>query len=243
MLNFLLYSTLYWEYYIMGFILLPGLIFAIYAQSKVTSTYNKFSKVASESGRTASEVARIMLDAAGCTNTTITKIGGELTDNFNPKTNVVSLSSAVCDSTSVAAIGIAAHEVGHAIQYKTNYFPMKIRKFAIVLSNISSTLLWPLVLIGLILNFTLVSGVGMIMAWAGVAVFGLAVLVNLATLPVEYNASRRATTILKESGLLTEQESNNAKKVLSAAALTYVAALVVSILNLLRFILVIRDDR
>ena len=240
MTQFLLLSA-YWDYYLMGIILIPGLLLGIYAQTKVNKAYNKFSKIPNMGGRTASEVARIILDAAGCNNVEIKKINGELTDNFNPSTNTVSLSTSVCDSTSVAAIGIAAHEVGHALQHKTNYFPMKLRKVAIVTSNISSTLLWPLVIIGLIFNFALYSSIGMYMVWAGIIVFGLAALVNLITLPVEFNASSRATAILKQSGILNETETKQAKKVLDAAALTYVAALVVSILNLLRFLIVVKS--
>ena len=240
MTQFLLLSA-YWDYYLMGIILIPGMLLGIYAQLKVNNAYSKFSKIPNMGGRTASDVARIILDAAGCNNVAIKKINGELTDNFNPTTNTVSLSNAVCDSTSVAAIGIAAHEVGHALQHKTNYFPMKLRKVANVTSNISSTILWPLVIIGLIFNFALYSSLGMYMMWAGIIVFGLAALVNLITLPVEFNASKRATTILAQSGILNETETKQAKKVLDAAALTYVAALVVSILNLLRFLIVVRS--
>ena len=242
MTQFLLLST-YWEYYLMGIILIPGILFGIYAQIKVNNTYDKFSRIPNAGGRSARDVARIILDSAGCSNVDIQKIGGSLTDNFNPSTNVVSLSTSVCDSTSVAAIGIAAHEVGHAIQHKTNYFPMKLRKVAIISSNISSTLLWPLIIVGLLFNFLLVPTIGMYMVWAGIIVFGLSALVNLVTLPVEYNASRRATTILKQSGILNEIETKQAKQVLDAAALTYVAALVVSILNLLRFVLVFLRSR
>ena len=232
----------YWTYYLMGIILLPGILLAIFAQIKVNSTFNKFSNVMSSSGRTASEVAKIMLNAAGCDDITVQKTSGHLTDNYNHRTKAVSLSNSVYDSTSVASIGIAAHEVGHVLQYKTNYFPIKLRSIAIVSSNISSVLLWPLVIIGLIFSSLLASSIGNIMVWAGIIIFGLSVLVNLVTLPVEYNASKRATTILKNSGLLTEEETDNAKKVLNAAALTYVAALVVSILNFLRFIIAIKSD-
>lgn len=242
--NFLLSISLYWEYYLMGIILLPGIIFGIYAQAKVNNAFNTYSNISNEGGRTASEVAKIILDSAGCNDVHIKKISGELTDNYNHSTKTVSLSNSVYNSTSVSAIGVAVHEVGHVLQYKTNYMPIKLRKFAILASNISSTLLWPLVFIGLIFNFALASSAGNIILWCGIAVFGLAVLVNLVTLPVEYNASHRATTILKQSGLLTHKETEQASKVLNAAALTYVAALVVSILNLLRFLLVFirRDD-
>ena len=233
--------SVYWTYYLMGIILVPGIILGIYAQAKVNSTYNKYSKVMAKSGRTASDVAKIMLESAGCNDVSVAKIDGNLTDNYNHKTKVVSLSNSVHNSSSVAAIGIAAHEVGHVLQYKTNYLPIKLRRFAIFASNLSSTLLWPLIFIGIIFNFLIVSSIGSIMIWAGIIVFGLSVLVNLVTLPVEYNASKRATTILQQSGILSEEETEEAGKVLKAAALTYVAALVVSILNLLRFVLAVKS--
>jgi len=239
MSQFLLLST-YWTYYLMGIILIPGILLGIYAQFKVSSAYSKYSKIPSSRGKTAGEVARLILDAAGCEDVKIAHINGELTDNYNHSTKTVSLSSSVHSSTSVAAIGIAAHEVGHALQYKTNYALVHVRKVAIITSNITSTLLWPLVILGLVLNFAVMSSFGMIMVWAGISVFGIAALVNLVTLPVEYNASKRAIKILDESGILDEDEVPQAKKVLDAAALTYVAALVVSILNLLRFILAVK---
>lgn len=241
MLQFLGASA-YWNYYIMGIIIIPGIILGIYAQHKVNATYDTYSVVMNKSGRTASEVARIMLNAAGCSNVSIAKISGHLTDNYNHRKQTVSLSSSVHDSTSVASIGIAAHEVGHVLQYKTHYLPIKLRSFAITASNISSSMLLPLIILGLVFNFLIISSIGNIMIWAGIIVFGLSVLVNLVTLPVEYNASRRATAILKESGLLDEEESLGAKKVLNAAALTYVAALVISLLELLRFILAVKSS-
>ncbi len=244
MTNFLLALPLYWQYYLMGFILLPGIILGIYAQSKVNSTFSKFSNVMSESGKTAGEVAKIMLNSAGCDDIKVTNISGHLTDNYNHRTKTVSLSNSVYNSTSVASIGVAAHEVGHVLQYKTNYFPIKLRTFAITISNISSQLLMPLLITGLIFDFLIYTAFGYYFMWAGIIIFGLSVLVNLVTLPVEYNASHRATTILKESGLLTERETEQAKSVLNAAALTYVASLVYSILAFLRFVLVFakRDD-
>lgn len=238
--HFLLSISTYWTYYLLGIIVLPGIILGLYAQFKVNNTYHKYSRIPSSKGKTAGEVARAILNAADCHDIQIAHIGGELTDNYNHSTRTVSLSSNVCNSTSVSAIGIAAHEVGHALQYKTNYALVHIRKAAIITSNITSTLLWPLVIIGLVLNFGLMTSFGMIMVYAGVAVFGMAALVNLVTLPVEYNASRRAIKILEESRILDEEEIPQAKKVLDAAALTYVAALVISILNLLRFVLAIR---
>ncbi len=236
---------MYWEYYLMGIILVPGLLLSIYAQIKVNSAVSTYSKVTSSSGKTGAEVARLLLDSAGLTDIKIKRVSGNLTDYYDHKHKTLALSAGVHDSTSVAALGIATHEVGHALQYKAGYAPIKARNLAIPIANFASTLMWPLLIIGMIFNFGVASSgiFGSIMLWSGVAVFGMAVVVNLVTLPVEYNASRRATKILHDSSLLNEQETVYAKKVLNAAALTYVAALLVSILNLLRFLLVVASDR
>ena len=224
----------------MGIILIPGILFALIAQAKVNSSYRKYSKIASERNMTGAQVARLILDSAGLSNVQIQKIDGELTDNYNPKTNVVSLSKDVHDSTSVAAIGIASHEVGHALQYGTNYAPIKVRMFLVGACNISNVILWPLVLIGLLLNIGLESSFGYICMWAGIGFFGLSALFNFVTLPVEFNASNRAKAILSNSSILNPSEMEGVNAVLNSAALTYVAALVVSLLNLVRFILVFR---
>lgn len=230
---------MYWDYYLMGIILIPGLIFAAIAQGKVNRAYSTYSKVLSKSGKTAAEVARLILDTAGCTNIAVVKISGHLSDHFDPKKKRIALSNSVHDSTSVAALGIAAHEVGHAIQNKQNYLPLKLRSLLIPITNLSSVLLWPLIIIGLVFNFAAMPGsiVGDVFLWIGVAFFGISVILNLITLPVEYNASRRAAKILSNSQILDEKETKGAKKVLKAAALTYVAALLVSVLNLLRFLI------
>lgn len=234
---------MYWEYYIMGVILIPGLILALIAQAKVSVNYKKYNQVMSKKNMKASEVARLILDSAGLKQVAIKKISGELTDNYDPKTQTVSLSSSVYDSTSVAAIGIACHEVGHALQYAQNYAPVKMRMFLVKACNLSNTLLWPLVIIGLVLNIGLNSVAGMVCMWSGVVIFGLSVIFNLVTLPVEYNASGRAKSILSNAEILDSEEMEGVNKVLNAAALTYVAALVVSILNLLRFVLVMRNNK
>lgn len=235
---------MYFEYYIMGIILLPALILAIIAQNKVTSTFNTYSKVLSASGKTGAEVARIILDSAGLTNVQITRVRGHLTDHYDPKKKIIALSSAVYDSTSVAAVGIATHEVGHAIQYKQNYAPVKLRSALVPVTNFASNLLWPLVIVGLLFNFgASSSALGMVFVWSGIVLFGLAALLNIVTLPVEYNASNRAVKVLYRSQILTEKETEGAKKVLNAAALTYVAAMLVAVLNLLRFLLVVLDNR
>ena len=224
---------MYFDYYIMGIIVLPGLILAIYAQSKVTSTFNKFSGIWAECGKTASEIARLFLDNAGLQDIQIVRTSGHLTDYYNHSKKIIALSDSVYDSNSVAAIGVACHEVGHALQYKTKYTPIMIRNFVVHLCNFTSNMLWFLIVIGAIFYYTTF---GTVFLWVGVGVFGLSVLLNLITLPVEYNASKRATKLLLDSTILTPEEVDGAKKVLNAAALTYVASLVISILNLLRLV-------
>lgn len=229
----------YWEYVLMGIILIPGLIFAAVAQAKVNIAYKEYSKVVSNKNILAKEAARQILDGAGLQEVAIESVSGTLTDHYDPRSNVVRLSEDISNSSSIAALGIAMHEVGHAIQHNKGYFPAKLRSFAIGFSNISSYILWPLVVIGLVYNFIYVDGIiGTVCLWSGVAFFGIAVIVNLVTLPVEYNASNRALKILESTHILDESEIPGCKKVLRAAGLTYVAALIVSILNLLRFVLV-----
>lgn len=231
---------MYWDYYLMGIILLPAILLAIYAQSKVNSTYSQFSKVLTEKGYKAQEVARLLLDCADLKNISIKRVDGRLSDYYDHNKQVVALSSSTYDSSSVAALGVAAHEVGHALQYKDNYLPIKIRTFIIPLTNAGSTLLWPLVIIGLMFNFAVYPGTiwGNLFLWIGVIFFGLAVILDLITLPVEYNASKRAVDLLSQTEILNEEETVGAKKVLNAAALTYVASLLNSMLNLIRFLLV-----
>lgn len=240
---------MYWDYYFMGIILLPAILLAAYAQTKVSTTFAKYSKVLSQNGMTGSQVARVLLDCANLSHIKLTQVAGNLTDHFDHKKQLVALSTSVYDSASVAALGIAAHEVGHAIQARDGYLPYQIRRLIIPLTNFLSATLWPLVILGLAFNFAVVPGslTGNIFLWCGVAVFGFATLVDLVTLPVEFNASRRAIDVLYKAEILTESETEGARKVLGAAALTYVAALLNSVLNLLRFILVFlmnakRDD-
>lgn len=236
---------LYWEYYLLGIILIPGLILGIWAQSKVSWNYSKYGKIMSKKGYTASQVARVILDSAGLYDYKIQKIGGKLTDNFNPKTKTVSLSVDVYDSSSVASLGIACHEVGHALQYAENYAPIKIRNVLVGVSNVTSKLLWPIIVMGFIFSFLVyIEPYGQIFLWCGIIFFALTMIIDLVTLPVEYNASKRAKKILQSSEICDNEEMVGVNKVLNSAALTYVAALVVSILNLLRFVLVFarRDD-
>ena len=229
---------LYWEYYLMGIILLPGIILTLYAEIKVKNTFNKYSTAFAECGLTAKEIARKFLDYAGLTNIQIVGVRGELTDYYNHKKKIIALSDNVKDSNSISAIGVACHEVGHALQYKTNYLPIKLRNIIIPICNFANRMVWILLILG---AFFFYFTSGAILLWIGIGVFGLSVLLNLITLPVEYNASNRALKLLQDSTILDEDETKCAKEVLYSAALTYVASLVISILNLLRLILVFKD--
>lgn len=231
---------LYWEYYVMGIILLPAIILAIYAQCKVTSTYKKYSNELSQKGMKSQDLARLLLDCADLQEIQVIRVNGELTDYYDHKHKTVALSSSTYNSSSISALGVTVHEVGHALQYKNNYLPIKLRSIIIPIVNIWSNLLWPLVILGIILNFAVLptSAAGKVLMWIGIGFYGLIALLDVITLPVEYNASHRAIKILEQSEILDKEETNKARKVLSAAALTYVASLLNSLLNLLRFILV-----
>lgn len=228
-----------WEYYLLGFILLPGILLAMYASIKVNTTYSKYSRVASASGLTAAQVAELMLRNAGLYDVRITCIGGNLTDHFDPRTRTLALSQGVYHSTSAAAIGVAAHEVGHAIQHSEGYVPLKLRSAMVPVINISSRLLWPILIIGLLFTFLIeIPLLGDIFLIAGLVVFGGSLIFSLVTLPVEFNASSRAYRTLIDNQILSVQEANLSRKVLNAAALTYVASMVMALLNLLRFLLI-----
>ena len=218
-------------------LVLPAMIFALWAQANVKSTFSKYTKVASKRGMTGFDAARRILDANGLTSVRIAQVRGDLTDHFNPKDNTVYLSDTVHSVASAAAVGVAAHEAGHAVQYAVGYTPMKVRSAIIPITNIGSNLAMPLVLLGIVLSYPT-------LAYIGVIAFGLSTLFQLVTLPVEFNASSRAMDALTTSGTLDAEELKSARKVLTAAALTYVAALAVSLANLLRiFLLVRRGDR
>ncbi len=214
-------------------LVLPAFLLALWAQFRVQSTYAKYSRVRSVRGRTAAEVARQILDDHGLGYVQVDRIGGKLTDNYDPRSNIVHLSQEVYDSSSIAAIGVAAHECGHAVQHAEEYGPLKLRSAIIPITNIGSSLSIPLFLIGLLFNFSILMNIGILL-------FGLVALFQLITLPVEFNASRRALSTIGERGLLTDDEAHGAKKVLSAAALTYVAALASSLAQLLRLVLISR---
>lgn len=208
---------------------LPALILTLWAQFNVSSTYAKYGKIYSRRGMTAEQVARQILDRNGLYQVQIGRVSGNLTDHFNPKTNIVNLSDTTCNSTSVAAIGVAAHEVGHAIQHAKGYLPIKLRNSIVPVVNLASQAAIPLFLIGLFLNS------GMLMD-VGILFFSAAVLFQIITLPVEFNASRRAVAILESDYILEDEEVRGAKKVLGAAAMTYVAAAAMSLAQLLRLL-------
>ena len=236
---FILFSPEYIQYTLLGIILLPGLIFSIITSARVNSTFNKYSQVLSSKGYTGAMVAKKLLESEGIYDVEVIKNGNVgLTDNYNPETKVISLSNKVYDSMSIASLGVAAHETGHAIQHAKGYAPLKVRSVLAKTSTIISTFVWPLIVIGIILDFAYVGGfVGKAFLWAGVGFFSLSLIFSLVTLPVELDASKRALSLLVSCGALDEMEVKGAKKVLSAAAMTYVAAIVVSILQLLRFVI------
>lgn len=223
------------HYYIV--LVLPALIFSMWAQYKVKSTFSKYSKMPNSRGMTGEMAAQTVLRNSNVPSVTIEGVKGELTDHYDPKKNTIRLSESVYLTPSIASVGVAAHEAGHAVQYAENYGPIKFRNLIVPVTNIGSSLAVPLVILGLLFSFTP-------LAMAGVLCFFLAVVFQLVTLPVEFNASRRAIAALESTHALNDDELKGAKKVLDAAALTYVAALAVSLANFLRlFMMVNRNKR
>jgi Zn-dependent membrane protease YugP len=222
-------------------IMLPALIFMIYAQIRVNSTYKQFSKVFSQGGLTGAQAASQLLKSNGLADVPIEVIDGKLTDHYDPTKKVLRLSSDVANTPSVAAVGIAAHEVGHAIQHQTKYAFMGIRAALVPAANIGSTVGWILIFVGLLLASLskAIAGFGTLIATAGVLLFAAAVLFTLVTLPVEFDASNRARRMIKATGLLVGPEYDGASAVLSAAALTYVAAMLQAVAQLLYFVLIV----
>ncbi len=223
------------------FIVLPCFILALAASSRVNSTFRKYAKQLSSRHITGQEAAQRVLRANGINDVQITRVKGNLTDHYDPKTNTIHLSDSVYDSTSTAAIGVACHEAGHAVQYAQSYFPIKVRSAIIPITNFGSKLAMPLILLGIVLgafgnySFTLV--------YLGIACFALSLVFQLVTLPVEFNASRRAKEAIEETCILTEEEQRGARKTLTAAAMTYVAAVAVSAAQLIRLILLFGGRR
>ena len=221
-------------------LVVPCIIFAFWAQARVKSTFNRYEQVLNRRGLTGAQAAEAVLRQNGVTGVRIEWVAGKLNDHFDPRTNTIRLSNAVYASTSVASIGVAAHEAGHAVQYAVGYFPIRLRAAIIPVTQFGSAAAFPLIILGLFMN----SG---IMIDIGILAFGLSTVFQLVTLPVELNASRRALAAIEEGGLLMPDEYPMAKKTLTAAAMTYVAALAVSLAQLLRLVLLFggrgRDDR
>lgn len=210
-----------------------GAVICLAASAKVKTTFNKYNRVRSMSGMTGAQAAERILNSAGIYDVSIQHISGNLTDHYDPRNKVLSLSDSTYNSASVAAVGVAAHECGHAIQHQTSYAPLTLRSAIVPIANFGSTIAWPLILIGLF--FT--SSTGTFLINLGIICFSLAVLFQLVTLPVEFNASSRAVKILENTGILGHEELRGTKKVLGAAALTYVAGAASAILQLLRLII------
>ena len=217
-------------------LVLIGAVLSLIASAKVKTTYAKYGKISSQNGMTAMQAARKILDNAGLRSVRIERIAGDLTDHYSPNEKVLRLSDTTINSSSVAAIGVAAHECGHAIQHAKKYTPLSVRNSIVPIANIGSKLSWPMILIGVMFGVTGFLDLGIIF-------FSLSFIFQLVTLPVEFNASSRALKILRDSNMLYEDELKGAKKVLSAAAMTYVAAAIATLLSLLRLIILFGGRR
>ena len=229
---FFYYDYTYWM------MLLPVLLITIYAQAKVSSNFNKYSRITNRRYLTGAQAAEAVLRQHGIYDVRIERVAGKLTDHYDPRTNVIRLSSSVYDSPTIAAVGVAAHEAGHAVQYAVGYGPIRLRSALIPVTQVGSQFGIVLLVLGIILSFEPLFLVGIVL-------FGATTVFQLVTLPVEYNASHRAIETIESGHLLDDEELIGAKKVLSAAALTYVAALLTSVVQLLRFVLLFagRNDR
>ena len=224
------FDSYYW------ILVVPAMIFAMVAQSRVSSTFQRYSRQRTRSGITGAEAAALVLRQNGVYDVKIEQVRGNLTDHYDPQENVISLSDSVYHANTVAAVGVAAHEAGHAVQYAQGYHAIRVRTAILPVTRIGSQLAWPLLFIGLLFNFES-------LFVAGILFFLLATLFQVVTLPVEYNASSRAVAAISGSGCLSQDEVPGARKVLNAAALTYVAALAVSLAQLLRLLLLFGGSR
>ena len=227
-----------WTYLV---IVLPCVLLSLWASSNVNSTFKKYANQISTRRITGAQAAQQVLSANGVSGVRIERVSGNLTDHFDPKTNVIRLSDSVHDATSTAAIGVACHEAGHAVQYANNYAPIKLRAAIVPVTNIASRLAMPLILLGLVLTF--LENFSFTLVYLGIACFGIAVVFQLITLPVEFNASRRAMQAIENTALLTDEEQKGARKTLTAAALTYVAATAVALSQLLRLLIIFGRKR
>lgn len=227
-----------WTYIVF---IIPPLLFSMWASARVKSSYHKYSQQYSRRGLTAAQAVQYTLRSAGVSGVSIQRVSGELTDHFDPRDNVIRLSEGVFDSSSSAAIGVACHEAGHAIQYAEGYGPLKVRNAIIPVTNLGAKLSGPLIVAGFLMASFSQSLI--VLAYIGVLCFALSTLFQLITLPVEFDASRRAMAAIDSQSLLAEDEQKGVRAVLSAAALTYVAALAVSLMQLLRFIVLLNRRR
>lgn len=221
-----------WTYLV---IILPCMILSLWASSNVNNTFKRYSNQFSRRGITGAEAAQRVLRNHGVHNVRVEHISGNLTDHFDPKTNVIRLSDQVYNNTSTAAIGVACHEAGHAVQYAQNYGPIKLRAAIVPVTNLGSKLAMPLILVGILLSF--LGNFSYTLVYVGIACFSLSVVFQLITLPVEFNASRRALKAIEAGGILADDELSGAKKTLCAAAMTYVAATAVAMAQLLRLLI------
>lgn len=216
-----------------------GAVICMLASAKVRSTYSKYSRYRSMSNMTGAQAAERILHTAGIYDVTIRHVSGNLTDHYNPGNKTLNLSDSVYGSASVAAVGVAAHECGHAIQHQKNYIPLSLRSAIVPVANFGSSLAWPLILLGLFF----INSMGTLLINLGIIFFSFAVIFQLVTLPVEFNASRRALQLLGETGILSAEELPKTRKVLGAAALTYVASAAAAILQLLRLVILFGGSR
>jgi hypothetical protein len=227
--------------------LLPAIIFAFYASFKVKTTFKKYEKISSKSNWTASDMSKMMLEKNGCLGVQVQRTSGNLTDNYNSNTHILNLSESVYNSNSIASLGVAAHEVGHAVQDNEEYPMLKLRNILVPITNIGSMAAIPLLIIGVLIELLAGSNAlgsfGTVLVLIGIIAYGLATVFALVTLPVEFNASRRAGKMLLETGVLDRTEVRQAKKVLSAAALTYIAAFTVSLMYFLRLLWILSKIR
>ncbi len=227
-----------WTYLV---IVLPCVLLSLWASANVNSTFKRYADQHSIRNITGAEAARRVLSANGVTGVRIEHVSGNLTDHYDPKANVIRLSDGVYGATSTAAIGVACHEAGHAVQYAQSYAPIKLRAAIVPLTNFASKLAMPLILLGLVLTF--LESFSFTLVYLGIACFGMAVVFQLVTLPVEFNASRRAMQAIESADILTDEEQKGARKTLTAAALTYVAATAVALAQLLRLLLIFGGRR
>jgi len=229
-----MFGFFWWDWTLL--IVMPALLFTMYAQYKVKSAYSTYSAMPSRAGMSGASVARRILDSNGLSHVRIEQVAGELTDHYDPRDEVLRLSSSVYHGCNMAAVGVAAHEAGHALQHANGYIPLRLRMVMIPACNFGSRLAMPLFMIGLLLAYF--GGIADWLMLAGIAAFSLSVLFQLVTLPVEFNASRRAMRCLAGSGTLSDEQQRGARRVLSAAAMTYVASLAVGLLTILRLLVI-----